>query len=116
MYVRPHCGGASASERAGLTLITIVFLGFVVILLSVLLAVAGLILVQRLVPLELRESHTTAISIIYAALYVMFGVMVGFSAYLVLNKYDTSQKTAESEAGDVEEIYWLAEQFPEPER
>ena len=48
--------------------------------LSVLLAVGGLVLVQRLVPLSLRESHNTAIGIIYAALYVMFGVMVGFSA------------------------------------
>jgi hypothetical protein len=34
--------------------------------------------VQRLVPLSIRESHSAAIGIIYAALYVMFGIMVGF--------------------------------------
>ena len=85
-------------------------------MLSVLLAVGGLVLVQRLVPLPLRESHNAAIGIIYAALYVMFGVMVGFSAYLVLNKYVASQNAVESEAGSVEELYWLAEQFSEPKR
>jgi hypothetical protein len=93
-----------------------VFFGLLVILLSVLLAVAGLVLVQRLVPLPLRESHREAIGIIYAALYVMFGVVVGFSAYIVLNKYNTSHDTVKSEAGSVEELYWLAEQFPEPKR
>jgi hypothetical protein len=66
--------------------------------------------------LELRESHSTAIGIIYAALYVMFGVMVGFSAYLVLNKYDSSQKATQNEAGDVVELYRLADQFPQPQR
>lgn len=93
-----------------------VLLGFLVLLLAVTLAVAGLVLVQRLVPLPIRESHNTAIGIIFAALYVMFGVMVGFSAYIVLNKYNASQNTAKSEAGNVEELYWLAEQLPEPKR
>ncbi len=95
---------------------TTVFFGLLVILLSVMLAVAGLVLVQRLVPLPLRESHNEGLGIIYAALYVMFGVIVGFSAYLVLNKYNTSQDTVRREANSVEEIYRLAEQFPEPER
>lgn len=84
--------------------------------LAVILAVAGLLVVQRLVPLSIRESHNAAIGIIYAALYVMFGMMVGFSAYLVLSKYNTSQNTVKSEASNVEELYWLAEQLPEPER
>ena len=41
----------------------------------------------------------------------MFGMMVDFSAYLVLSKYTTSQNTAKSEASNVEELYWLAEQL-----
>ena len=84
---------------------TTAFYGLLVVSLAVTLAVAGLLLVQRLVPLSVRESHNAAIGIIYAALYVMFGVMVGFSAYLVLNKYTTSQNTAKSEASNVEELY-----------
>ena len=92
-----------------------IFWGALILLASMLLAVGGLVLVQSLVPLPLRESHTAAIGIIYAALYVMFGMVVGFSAYLVLNKYNASQNAAELEANSIEELYWLAEQLPEPE-
>ena len=95
---------------------TTAFIGLSAVLLSVILAVAGLLLVQHLVPLPLRESHTIAIGIIYPALYVMFGVIVGFATYLVWDKYTTSQNTVKNEASNVEELYWLAEQFPEPER
>lgn len=70
--------------------------GTLIISLAVLLAVEGFILVQRLVPLALRESNDTATGITYGALHVMFGVMVGFSAYLVLSKYNTSQNTVVS--------------------
>ena len=67
---------------------TTALIGLLVVLLTAMLAVAGLLIVHRLVPLSIRESHTAAIGIIYAALYVMFGMMVGFSvsAYIVLNK------------------------------
>ena len=71
---------------------------------------------QRLVPLPLRESHNAATGIIYAALYVMFGVTIGFSLFLVWQQYDEAQKMAESEAAHVEELYQLAGSFPEPER
>jgi hypothetical protein len=96
--------------------VTTAFYGLFVVSLAVTLAVAGLLLAQRLVPLSIRESHNAAIGIIYAAFYVMFGVMVRFSAYIVLNKYNTSQNTVKIEASNVEELYWLAEQFSEPER
>ena len=88
---------------------TTALFGLLVVLLAVMIAVAGLLVVYHLVPLSIRESHTAAIGIIYAALYVMFGLMVGFSAYIVLNKYNTSQNTVKSEASNVEELYWLAE-------
>jgi TRAP-type C4-dicarboxylate transport system permease small subunit len=71
--------------------VTTALIGLLVVLLTAMLAVAGLLVVHRLVPLSIRESHTAAIGIIYAALYVTFGMMVGFSvsAYIVLNKYKT---------------------------
>ena len=78
------------------------------------LAVAGLAAVQRLVPLPLRESHNAATGTIYAALYVMFGVTVGFSLFLVWQQYDTAQKAVESEAATVGELYALAGGFSEP--
>ena len=97
-------------------IVTTALIGLLVVLLAVMIAVAGLLVVHRLVPLSIRESHTAAIGVIYAALYVMFGMIVGFSAYIVLNKYNISQNTVKSEANNVEELYWLAEQLPESER
>jgi hypothetical protein len=38
----------------------------------------------------------------------MFGVTVGFSLFLVWQQYDAAQKSAESEAATVEELYGLA--------
>jgi hypothetical protein len=55
--------------------------------------------VRRVVPLPLRESHNAATGTIYAALYVMFGVTLGFSLFLVWQQYDAAQKAAESGAG-----------------
>ena len=76
-------------------IVTTALIGLLVVLLTAMLAVAGLLVVHRLVPLSIRESHTATIGIIYAALYVMFGMMVGFSvsAYIVLNKYKTRPRT-----------------------
>jgi hypothetical protein len=83
---------------------------------AVLLAVLGLIFVQHWVPLEVRQSHNVPIGVIYGALSVTFGVIIGFSAYLVLNKYTTSQTTVTNEAGGVRALHHLAGQFPEPQR
>ncbi len=84
--------------------------------LAVTLAVAGLALVQRLVPLPIRQAHNAATGVIYSALYVLFGVTLGFSLLLVWQQYDAAEKMAESEAAHVEELYHLAGGFPEPER
>ena len=81
-----------------------------------LFAIAGLIFAQHRIPLELREAHNVPLGLIYGALYVTFGVIIGFSAYLVLNKYTTSQTTVVNEASDVRALYYLAGQFPESQR
>jgi hypothetical protein len=93
-----------------------VVLGLLIILLAVLVTVAGATLAHNLVPVKLRESHTVPLGLINGGLNVMFGVIVGFSAFLVLNKYQAAEQTVQSEAGDLEQIYRLAEPLPEPER
>ena len=90
--------------------------GVLIILLAVLLAVAGVILTQRRIPVDQRKTRTTGINQINGVLGAMFGVIVGFSSFLVLNKYHAAQETVQSEAGDVEEIYRLAAPLPEQER
>lgn len=97
-------------------LISTALWGIAAILLAGLVAAAGTTVVQRLLPVEMRKSHNVAIGIIYGGLYVLFGVMVGFTAFLVLDKYNAAQEAVQSEAGDVEELHDLAERFPEPAR
>jgi hypothetical protein len=84
----------------------------VVVSVAVAVAVAGLILVQRLVPFSVRESHNSHTAAMFGASYVVYGLMVGFSAYLVAFQFDAAQQTVENEANSVEEIYRLAEQLP----
>jgi Protein of unknown function (DUF4239) len=91
-------------------------LGVLIIVLTVLCALAGATLVQRRVPADKRKSQTTGLQQISAGLGAMFSVIVGFSAFLVLNKYHAAQLTVQSEAGDLEEIYRLAGPLPEHER
>ena len=97
-------------------MVALIVVGAFFTVLAVLLAVAGLVLAQRHIPLEFRKAHNDTLSIIYATLYVTFGVIVGFTAYLVLDKYVDSQKTVASEAANIAEIYQLANSFPQAQR
>lgn len=83
-------------------------LGGLILSLAVLLSVSGLVFAQHRIPLELRQAHNVPISIIYGAISVTFGVIIGFSAYLVLDKYTTSQTTVANEASDVRALYYVA--------
>jgi len=91
-------------------------LGILIILLAVPLAVAGTALVHNRVPVKLRESHTVPLGLINGGLNGMFGIIVGLTAFLVLGEYSDAEQALQSEAGDVEEIYRLAEPLPEPKR
>lgn len=90
--------------------------GVLVVGLSVALAVAGFAVVRRFVPFDLRETHNVNTAVMFGAVYVLYGLIVGFSAYFVAYQYDTAQKTAQTEAASVEEIHRLAEGFPEAKR
>lgn len=90
--------------------------GFVIIAIAVVVAVASLIFARRLVPLRVREQGTGGAGWIYAALHVMYGVILAFSLFLTWQQFSTAQQTTISEASEVEELYRLAGQFPEPQR
>ena len=50
--------------------------GLLVVAVSVLIAVAGLTLVQRLVPSRLRREHNDVAGFIYAVLGVIYAVLI----------------------------------------
>jgi hypothetical protein len=99
-----------------LELISTVLWGVAIVSLAVLGAAAGATVVQRLVPVQMRKTNNAAIGIIFGGLYVLFGTMIGFTAFLVLDKYNVAHEAVQSEASDVEELHNLAGHLPEPER
>jgi hypothetical protein len=80
-----------------------------------LVALAGLEVVQRLVPATSRQRHNDVAGFIYAALGVIYAVLLALVVIAVWGEYDAAGETVEQEANAVAEIYWLAHRLPEPE-
>ena len=97
-------------------MLSTIFYGLLTISASVATALAGLMVAQRLIPLSVRQTHNATTGTIYAALYVMFGVSVGFSLFLVWQQFNTARQITQNEAASVQRLYRLAQRVPEPER
>jgi Na+/proline symporter len=95
-------------------LLTIVY-GVLVVGGTCLVALAGLELVQRLVSAESRQRHNDVAGFIYAALGVIYAVLLALVVIAVWGEYDAAGETVEQEANAVAEIFWLAHRLPEPE-
>jgi protein-S-isoprenylcysteine O-methyltransferase Ste14 len=80
------------------------------------LAVVGLALVQRLVPATIREKHNDVAGFIYAALGVIYAVLLALVVIAVWEEFGRARVTVEGEANALAEVFWLAHQLPEPER
>jgi hypothetical protein len=52
---------------------------------------------------------------IYAALGVIYAVLIALVVIAVWEEYDAASVTVEQEANALAEIYWLAHRLPEPE-
>jgi hypothetical protein len=90
-------------------------LGLFVVVFSVLVAVAGLMLVQRLVPATKRRRYNEVAGFIYAVLGVTYAVLLGLVVIAVWDRFAEARNTADREASELAEVFWLAHQLPEPE-
>jgi hypothetical protein len=79
-----------------------------------LLALAGFELVQRLVPADSRRQHNDVAGFIYAALGVIYAVLLALVVIAVWEQYGAARETVEQEANATADIFWLANQLPEP--
>jgi hypothetical protein len=93
-------------------LLTVVY-GVLAIGVVCLAALAGLELVQRLVPATSRQPHNDVAGFIYAALGVIYAVLLALVVIAVWEEYDAASETVEQEANALAEIYWLAYRLPE---
>ena len=78
-------------------------------------ALVGLELVQRLVPAQSRQRHNDVAGFIYAALGVIYTVLLALVVIAVWEEYQAASDTVEQEANATAEIFWLGHQLPEPE-
>jgi hypothetical protein len=79
-----------------------------------LLALAGFELVQRLVPAASRQRHNDVAGFIYAALGVIYAVLLALVVIAVWEEYGAASETVEQEANAAADIFWLADRLPEP--
>ena len=86
-----------------------------VVFLAILLAVGGLALVQYLVPWQLRREHNDVAGFIYAALGAVYAVLLAFVTIAVWQDFEAAKATANDEANELAELFWLAHELPEPE-
>ena len=92
-----------------------ILVGVLLITLFVLFAVGGLVLVQRLVPKGVRQRHNDVAGFIYAVLGVAYAVLLGLMVVAVWEQWEVARATADDEANEVAEIFWIAHQLPQPE-
>src|SRR5918997_824784 len=95
---------------------TLAIVGVLVVSVSVLLALTGLLLVNRLVPEPRRSSSNVGGGLIFRPISGVFSILMGFTAFLVWQQYTTAHVTAQREASALAAIYWHAEELPESER
>jgi Protein of unknown function (DUF4239) len=78
-----------------------------------LLALAGFELVHRLVPAASRQRHNDVAGFIYAALGVIYAVLLALVVIAVWEEYGAASETVEQEANAAADIFWLADRLPE---
>src|ERR671921_173937 len=94
--------------------ITVVF-GVLAVIGACLVAVAGLEVVQRLVPAQKRQEHNDVAGFLYAVVGVVYAVLLALLVIAVWEQYQRARETVESEANAVADIAWIAHRLPEPE-
>jgi uncharacterized protein DUF4239 len=95
--------------------VTNVIPGLLVVSLSVLVAVAGLVLVQRLTPLTMRKRHNDVAGFIYAVVGVSYAVLLGLVMIAVWERFAEARDTTHRESSELAEVFWLAHRLPEAE-
>jgi len=80
-----------------------------------LLAVGGLVLVQRVVPIGVRQQHNDVAGFIYAVLGVAYAVVLGLVLVAVWEQWEAAKITADDEASEVAEVSWIAHSLPQPQ-
>jgi hypothetical protein len=83
--------------------------------LFVLVSVAGLVVVQHFVPTDVRKRHNDVAGFIYAVVGIAYAVLLGLMVVAVWEQYQMARSTAEREASELAELFWLGHRLPPAE-
>src|SRR5918995_3991711 len=89
--------------------------GVLTVCIVALVAVAGLVAVQRLVPAGRRQEHNDVAGFIYAVVGVIYAVLLALMVIAVWEEHEAAKATVREEANELADIFWLAHRLPEPE-
>jgi hypothetical protein len=89
--------------------------GLLIVAVAVVVAVGGLVLVQRLVPTERRMQHNDVAGFIYAVLGVSYAVLLGLVLIAVWEKWDAADTITADEANELAGLFYWAHALPQPE-
>ena len=92
-----------------------IVIGLLLICLAVMLAVGGLVLVERLKPGRRRLRQNDVAGFIYAVLGVAYSVLLGLVVVAVWEQWNAATEDAGREAREVAEVFYLANELPQPE-
>lgn len=86
-----------------------------VVLLSVGVAIAGLLLFHRKVELHIRQRHNDVAGFVYAVLGIPYGVLVGFAVLVVWEQFNVAQTNVAQEVSAVRAVFREISVYPRPE-
>ena len=89
--------------------------GLLLVAVAILIAVGGLVLVQRLYSTDQRKQHNDVAGFIYAVLGVAYAVLLGLMLIAVWEKWDAAEALATDEANELAGIFYWAHALPQPE-
>jgi hypothetical protein len=92
-----------------------VLTGLLIVAVATVVAVGGLVLVQRLVSTERRKQHNDVAGFIYAVLGVSYAVLLGLMLIAVWEQWNAAQDVASDEANELAGIFWFAHALPQPQ-
>jgi uncharacterized membrane protein len=89
--------------------------GLLLVAVATIVAVVGMVLVQRLVATERRKQHNDVAGFIYAVLGVSYAVLLGLMLIAVWEQWNEAEGVASDEANELAGIFYWAHALPQPE-
>jgi len=88
--------------------------GFLVTFGLALLAGAGVLALEKLVPSRRREMHNDVLGFVYAVIGVAYAVLLGLVVVAAWNTLDEAQANTYTESNALFELYWYGHSLPPP--